>query len=363
MAKIYYDNDARMEILFNKTIGFIGYGNQGRSQALNLKDSGIKNVIIGSRRGTSFDRAANDGFQVFSIHETSQKADILFILIPDEVAPEIYKQDIEPFLTQNKVLNFSSGYNVTFNRIIPPKHTDVIMVAPRMIGEGVRELYVSGEGYPAFVSVRNNASGNARDIAIAIARAIGATKKGAIEVTFEDETFLDLIAEQATWPLIISVLTEIYRYAIEMGHPEEAVLIELYMSGEPAVMMEKMATIGFFKQLSMHSHTSQYGQLSRCEKVDKNYIRNFIKEQYEYIRNGNFATEWDREKKNNLAELKNLLSRANNSGLSVAEERVFTKLKYKNFSYSSNTDIENLVRTIVAEILSKISIANGDKRI
>ena len=320
MTKIYYDKDADLSYLKDKVVTFVGYGNQGRAQALNMRDSGIENIIVGNIDDEYNQKPIADGFETYDIATACKKGDIMFILIPDEVAPEVYKKDIEPNLEAGNVLNFASGYNITYKFIEPPKDVDVIMVAPRMIGQGVRELYK--EGFPTFVAVEQNASGKAKEIALAIAKAIGSTKKGAIETTFNDETYLDLIAEQATWPLILSVLTEVYKFEVEMGHPEEAVLMELYVSKEPAIMLEKMADIGIFRQLPLHSHTSQYGQLTRFETVDKGYIREFIKKQYENIKSGRFAREWKLEQDSGLPVFKKALDEAFNCELSKAEIRL-----------------------------------------
>ncbi|MGI6705715.1 MAG: ketol-acid reductoisomerase [Clostridia bacterium] len=327
MGKIYYDKDADLDYLKNKKIAIIGYGNQGRAQALNMRDSGVEDIIVGSIRDDSWEHARQDGFEVYSIEEASQKADILFMLIPDEYAPKVYEESIKPYLKEGVVLNFASGYNITFKLIKPPETADVIMVAPRMIGQGVREIYRSGKGFPAFIAIEQNASGKAKEIALAIAKAIGSTRTGVIEVSFRDETFLDLVAEQVTWPLILSVLTEVYKFELEMGHPEEAVLMELYLSKEPAVMMEKMAEVGLFKQLPMHSHTSQYGQLSRFQMVDKDYIRSILRERYEHIQSGAFAKEWKEEQEKGLPVFRQLLKEAFESDISKGEERIKGKLK------------------------------------
>lgn len=328
MANIYYDDDANLDLVIDKTIAIIGYGNQGRSQALNMRDSGVKNVIVGSRHDESFDQANEDGFIVYSIEEAAKKADIIFLLLPDEVAPEIYEEKIAPNLEPGNILNFASGYNVTFNRIIPDKGLDVIMVAPRMIGKGVRELFESGEGSPAFVAVEQDASGKALEYGKALCKAIGATRKGAIEVTFDDETCLDLMAEQGTWPIIYNVFVEAFKLQVEMGHPEEAVLMEMYLSKEPAVMMKKAAEVGFFRQLPFHSHTSQYGQLIGFNAVDTKEIRSFLKNRYDRIKGGEFAKEWDKEQhENNLSTLGELENEAFNCELTKAEDRLKLRLK------------------------------------
>lgn len=326
MGKIYYDSDADIAVIKNKVVAIIGYGNQGKSQALNMRDSGVKKVIVGSRKDDSWKDANEDGFEVVSIEEASKKADIVFLLIPDEVAPAIYKKQIEPNLISGNVVNFSSGYNITFNHIVPRKDLDIIMVAPRMIGKGVRELYQNGEGFPSFVSVHQDATDNAWAVALGLAKAIGSTKKGAIEVKFNDETYLDLMSEQAIWPLIYSVFTEAFKYQVSKGHPEEAVLMELYLSKEPAFMMEKAADVGFFKQMPYHSNTSQYGQMTGFAKTNKSVVKDFIEEQYKRIETGAFAEEWDKEMKNHLAKFKEMQKDVFNSDMNLAEERVKEKL-------------------------------------
>ena len=328
MANIYYDEDADLGLVVDKTVAIIGYGNQGRSQALNMRDSGVKNVIVGSRHDESYDQANADGFMVYSIAEAAKKADIIFLLLPDEVAPEIYEEQIAPNLEPGNVLNFASGYNITFHRIRPAEGLDVVMAAPRMIGKGVRELYESGEGSPAFVAVHQDASGKALEYGKALCKAIGATRKGAIEVTFDDETCLDLMAEQGTWPIIYNVFVEAFKLQVEMGHPEEAVLMEMYLSKEPAVMMEKAAEVGFFRQLPFHSHTSQYGQLIGFQDVDTTEIRKFLKNRYDRIKGGEFAEEWEKEQHDNhLSTLNKLEEDAFNCEFTKAEDRLKARLK------------------------------------
>jgi ketol-acid reductoisomerase len=307
MTKIYYDHDADTSLLESKCIGIIGYGNQGRAQALNMRDSGIRDILIGTVKDKTYDQAREDGFQVMEIDEVVQKSDILFMLIPDEIMPDVFRKQVEALLRPGMVLNFASGYNITFQHIVPPQDVDVIMVAPRMIGDGVRNLFLQNKGYPAFLAVEQDVSGSARMIALALAKSMGATKKGTIEVTFRDETMLDLLAEQA---MILSILTEAFRFEVEKGHPAEASLVELYISREPAYLFEKMAEDGFYRQMPYHSHTSQYGQLSRAESLDKKFIRQTLETAYEHIVSGGFAREWKMEQENGLPEFKRLLKEA-----------------------------------------------------
>jgi ketol-acid reductoisomerase len=322
MTKIYYDHDADQGLLEGRRIGIIGYGNQGSAQAMNMRDSGVNEILIGTARDETFDKAVSDGFRVMDIAEVALQSDIIFMLIPDEIMPRVYREQIEPHLSPGKVLNFASGYNITFRQIVPPGHVDVIMVAPRMIGDGVRNLFLRKKGFPAFLAVEQDASGIARNIALALAKAIGATRMGTIEVTFRDETMLDLLAEQAIWPMILSVLTEAYEFEVEKGHPAEASLVELYISREPAYLFEKMAEKGFYKQMPFHSHTSQYGQLSRAESLDKGFIRKTLEDAYFYIDSGGFAREWKAEQEKGMPEFRRLMDKALKSAISRNEEKL-----------------------------------------
>lgn len=327
MAKIYYESEGDIEILKEKVISIIGYGNQGRSQALNLRDSGVNKIIVGSIADRSFDVAKADGFEVMSIEEAIKVSDIVFLLIPDEVAANIFETQIRPYLKAGACINFSSAYNITFKNIVPPEDIDVIMVAPRMIGEGVRELYESNEGFPSFVSVYQDYTGKAKDITIALAKGIGSTKKGAIEVSFDDETFLDLMAEQGVWPIIYNVFMEAYKLELEKGHPSEAILTELYLSHEPEMMMKKAAEIGLFNQLPLHSRTSQYGQLKGFEAFDSKPVADYLRDRYEKISNGEFNKDWMKELDNGLVTFERMVDEVLDNDICRAEKAYRDKIK------------------------------------
>ena len=328
MATIYYDKDANLDLVKDKVIAIIGYGNQGRSQALNMRDSGVRRIIVGSRKDGSYDQAIEDGFEVHPIAEAVKMADVIFMLLPDEYAPQIFVESIAPGLEKGNIINFASAYNITFHKITPPDFADVVMAAPRMIGDGVRQMFLRGEGFPAFVGVAQDASGMALEYGKALCKAIGSTKQGAIEVQFNDETMLDLMTEQGIWPIIYHVFDEAFKLHVAKGHPEEAVLMEEYLSKEPMYMMEKAAEMGMYRQLPFHSHTSQYGQLKSYDTFDPSQIRAFLAERYERIASGEFTKEWDHEQEvNHLSTLQSLTDQALTSELSQAETRTFEKLK------------------------------------
>ncbi|UCH05140.1 MAG: NAD(P)-binding domain-containing protein, partial [Candidatus Thorarchaeota archaeon] len=184
---IYFDEHADLSLI-EGLVAVIGYGNQGRAQALNLKESGV-NVIVGTIPDESWKAAESDGFEVLGIQNAVEKARIVLLLVPDEVQPTVFSESILPSLTPDKVLCFASGYNITFGMIEPPDHIDIILVAPRMIGVGVRQAYLEGKGFFAFIAVHNDQSGKAKQVALAIAKGIGATKAGGavLEVTFRQE--------------------------------------------------------------------------------------------------------------------------------------------------------------------------------
>lgn len=325
----YYDADASLEILRNQTLGIVGYGNQGRAQALNLRDSGLK-VIIGSIRDESARQAEADGFPVLPIAEASEKADVLALLIPDEVQRQVYEEVIARRLRAGQTLDFAHGYNIHFRLIVPPKNVDVIMVAPRMLGAVVREAYARGGGAPAFVGVAQDASGHALQTALAIARGIGLTRVGALKTTFAQETELDLFQEQALWPLLVRTMLTAFESLVENGFPPEMVALEMYGSEEGAEIFREMARVGFFKQMKFHSQTSQYGTLTRAQELPfAPEIRAFMERAMAGIRDGRFAEEWGREQAAGYPVFNKLRAQAAAHPLNAAEEEMRRLLKIK----------------------------------
>ena len=261
---VYRDNEASLDQLKGKTVVVIGYGNQGRAQALNLRDSGV-NVLVAGVQDSSTARAESDGFRVIPISGCGQKGEVLMLLIPDEVQRKVYEESLASDLRAGHTLCFGHGYNYHYGLIRPPANVDVILVAPRMIGAVVRRAFEDGKGVPAYVAVGQNGSGKAKDIMLAIAKGIGSTRPGAVEMTFESETILDLFVEQAILPIFIKSMVWGFEILTEAGFDPGIITLEMWGSGEIAEVFKACAETGFFKQMQFHSRTAQYGELTRGE--------------------------------------------------------------------------------------------------
>jgi ketol-acid reductoisomerase len=260
--KVFYERDADLSVLHGKTVAVIGYGNQGRAQSLNLRDSGVR-VIVGNIDDEYAVTARQDGFAPLSIADAVKAGDIVMVIIPDEVQPQVYESFVGPHLRAGQTVSFASGYNIHFGLIVPPPDIDVIMVAPRTIGHQVRLAFEAGGGVNADIDVRQDYTGKAWPITLALTKGIGCTRAGAFHTSFSTETELDLFAEQALWPALFDCLLASYEVLIEQGYPKEAVALEIYASGEAADIFREMARQGIFEQMRYHSPTSQYGVLSR----------------------------------------------------------------------------------------------------
>ncbi len=339
---IYFDEDGSLAVLQDKTVAVIGYGNQGRAQALNLRDSGAS-VIIGNIQDRYRQKAEADGFKVLEIPAAVKAADIVFMLTPDEDMPALFAKEIQPNLKAGATLDFASGYNIAFDLIKPPPSIDVVMIAPRMIGVGVRERYLTKEGYYSFIGIHQDATGHARATLMGLAKALGTLKAGAIETTMKQEAILDLFNEQAFGPAFGRVLLSAINVLIKNGLPPEAVLCEMYLSEEMSYTYKKMAQIGLVKQTNFHSHTSQYGAMSRGIRYMGLGLEEKFQRTFDEISSGSFAREWE----GTLAKLKFKAIKffAMRQKINKLEQQVRQNLKLKDFAVeTAPEDIEELLK-------------------
>ena len=290
MAKLYYDTDANQELLAAKTLAVFGYGSQGHAQACNMRDSGVK-VIIGLREGgSSAEKAREDGFEVCGFAEAASKADIIHFLLPDERHKEVFAQ-IESCLSPGKVLSCSHGLNFHFGIISPPEGVDVIMVAPKAPGPTVRREYLNNYGVPALVAVHTDASGNALQIALAMAKANGNTRVGCFETTFKDETETDLFGEQTViCGGVVYLMKAAFETLVEAGYPPEIAYFECLHEMKLIVdLVYKGGVSGMSKKIS---NTAAYGQFSRGPRIVSDGVKKAMKECLAEIQDGRFVKEW-----------------------------------------------------------------------
>ncbi len=290
MIKKYYDADADLKALKGKTVAVIGYGSQGRGQALNLKESGVT-VIIGLRPGKSWYAAVADGQKVMTVPEAVKKADIVQILLPDENQAVVYRSEIQPYMKEGKCLMFSHGFNIHYGQITPPETIDVIMVAPKGPGHMVRRTYQEGKGVPALIAVHQDATGNAHKIALAYAKGIGATRAVVLETTFREETETDLFGEQAVLCGGTTALVKAgFETLVDAGYAPEMAYLEVLH--ELKLIVDLIYEGGLTNMRHYISNTAQYGDLTRGPRVIGPEAYEAMQEILEEIQTGQFAKEW-----------------------------------------------------------------------
>ncbi|MGH9973675.1 MAG: ketol-acid reductoisomerase [Nitrososphaeraceae archaeon] len=290
-AKKWFDSDVSLEQLQNKTIAIVGYGIQGRAQANNMKESGL-NVIIGLYKGgKSWKIAENDGHVVKEVKEASKLADIIHVLTPDMEQSTVYKNEIEPGLSEGKTLNFSHGAAIHWKWIIPPKNIDVVMVAPKGPGQRVRELYKEGFGTPSLVAVYQDYSGSALYTVLALAKAIGSTRPGVIETTFKEEVETDWFGEQVdlcggAHSLVLSA----FETLVEAGYQPEVAYYECLH--ELKLIVDLIYKYGITGMYNRVSETARYGGLTRGPRIINKEVKENMKQVLKDIQSGEFANEW-----------------------------------------------------------------------
>ncbi len=306
MAKVYYDKDADLNLLKGKTIAIIGYGIQGRGQALCLRDSGC-NVVVSEMPGTpNYEQAKKDGFNPVSAAEAAKESDIIQILTQDHVQAKVYNESIKENLKKGKSLCFSHGFNIRFKQIKPPKKVDVFMVAPKGPGALVRRMYEEGKGVPCLVAVFQDASGQAKQIALAYAKAIGGTRMGVIETTFAEETETDLFGEQAVLCGGVSEMIKAgFDTLVEAGYQPEIAYFEVLH--ELKLITDLIQEYGISGMRRRVSNTACYGDLTRGPRIINERARKEMKKILKEIRSGKFAKEWIKENETGRTNFDNLL--------------------------------------------------------
>jgi ketol-acid reductoisomerase len=291
MIKKYYDKDCNLDLLKDKTVAIIGYGSQGHAHALNLKESGVK-VVVGLKEGSrSVEAAKSQGFTVMNVSDAAKSADIVMMLVPDEISADIYNEQVAPHMKKGDVLMYAHGFNIHYNLVIPSEDIDVIMVAPKGPGHTVRSQYQIGQGVPSLIAVYQDKSGKAKDYALAYASGIGAGRAGILETTFRQETETDLFGEQA---VLCGGITELmkagFETLVEAGYEPEMAYFECIH--EMKLIVDLIVEGGFPKMRNSISNTAEYGDYTAGKKIIGEQTRKAMKEILSDIQDGTFASNF-----------------------------------------------------------------------
>ena len=327
MAKIYYDKDADLKLIKDKTIAIIGYGSQGHAHARNLHDSGIK-VVVGLRKESDFwQRAEKDGLKVMTVPEASKAADIIMILIPDDKQRAMYMDDIAPHLKKGDAIAFGHGFNIHFGQIVPPNTVDVFMVAPKGPGHLVRRTYEQGAGVPCLMAVYQDVSKNAQKVALAYAMGIGGTRAGVLETTFKEETETDLFGEQA---VLCGGVTELIRAGfdtlVEAGYSPDLAYFECLH--ELKLIVDLIYEGGIGNMRYSISTTAAYGDVTRGRRLITDETRKEMKKILTEIQDGHFAREFILENQANRPVFNALLKKDSEHKIEEVGERLRSMMPF-----------------------------------
>jgi ketol-acid reductoisomerase len=299
--QVLHDKDADLSVLTGKTVAVIGYGSQGSAQALCMRDSGVK-VIIGSIKDASYDKAAEDGFEVLPIAEATAKADVVHILLPDEFHGPVYENDVKDNLKPGAALSCSHGFNIVYGQIVPADNVDVIMVAPKSPATEERKAYLEGFGVPGLIAIKQDATGNARDIALAMAKAMGFTRAGCLECTFEEETYEDLFGEQTVLcGGTVDLMKAGFEVLTEAGYPPEMAYFECVH--ELKLIVDLIFEGGIQRMNEVISNTAEWGEYTTGPKIIGPEVKERMREALKEIENGTFAKKWLEESRNGAPNL------------------------------------------------------------
>ena len=321
-ATVYYENDATLGALQDKTVAVIGYGAQGRAHALNLRDSGVSVVVGLHEDSRSRDRVSADGVRVATVAEATKEADIVMLLVPDQTHKAVYDEAIAPNLTAGMTLMFAHGFNIHYGQVQPPDDVDVSMIAPKAPGQSVRELYEQGTGVPALVAIHQNPSGNALENALAYARGLGSLHAGVLETTFKEETETDLFGEQAVLcGGVAALITAGYDTLTEAGYQPESAYFEVLH--ELKLIVDLLYEGGLSHMRDVVSETAEYGDYIAGQRIITDVTRAAMKQLLSDIQDGTFAREWIKENAAGQPEFKRMRAEAKDHDI----ERVGTELR------------------------------------
>jgi ketol-acid reductoisomerase len=296
MVTIYRAADVPAGALMGETVAVLGYGNLGRTAALNLRDSGLK-ILIGNREDEYAVQARAEGFEVVSL-AVAATADVVWVLLPDEVIPDVFAPEIAPALRPGSAIAFASGYSLAFGLVTPPESVDVLLVAPRMAGANARALYLAGKGFWACIGVEADRSKRAERRMLGLAEALGALRMGAVQMSAKDEASLDLFIEQAIGPLLGAAIMTAFEVGREAGLPPEVLVMEMYMSGEMETVFRGFRETGFFRSSGDHGPTAVFGGLLRTMELDREALAERFRAVMADIRSGDFARRFQAEARN-----------------------------------------------------------------
>ena len=326
MSGMYFDRDVTMDAIKGVRVAIVGYGNQGRAQALNLRDSGV-DVAIALREGSkSISRAEGDGFSCIDIPAATRECDLLSILIPDQVMADVYETKISRYLKPGKMLLFSHGYNIHYQEIQPPPFVDVAMVAPSGPGYAVREEFKKGAGVPTLLAVMQDVTGRAKDIALSYSKAIGGTRSCCFQSTFKEETETDLFGEQIMLTgMLPRLIDESFKVLLEAGYSSTvAWFVSFYEVKQIADLISRMGLEDFYKAVS---ETAEYGGMRQSDRLIGSEFKDEMKSALSYIQSGDFHRKWKEEARSGYPELSKMRASQSQSPLNEITKKMLEILK------------------------------------